>query len=274
MKFAIRDDDTSFFTEPEQLLRGYEGIWNRAPVSVSVVPFHGRTRTGGIPPQYWSGGDELYPVADNTRLIAFLSEQIVKRRVSIMVHGYSHVDEAAGYEFAAGADLERKAREAKQYLERVFGRSIYAFVPPHNTLSERGYRAVLKAGFDIVQIVRFARRGRPLSLSDWRALARMTGSKVLWKHPYSYYPHVLDFGAHREVGFHSLTPSVLLRDRLRELEFCHRRRGVFVLATHYWELDRATKDGFTLRQALQRLVNRAADLGAQFCSVNQVLGRE
>jgi hypothetical protein len=274
MKFAIRDDDTSFFTQPEQLLRVYEGIWDRAPVSLSVVPFHGRTRTGGIPPEYWSGGDELYPVADNTRLIAFLSEQIVKKRVSIMAHGYSHVDEAAGYEFAAGADLERRAREAKQYLEKVFGRAIYAFVPPHNTLSAGGYRAVVKAGFDIVQIVRFGRRGRPFSLRHVPALARMVTSRFLWKHPYAYYPHVLNVGGHREVAYHSLTPSVSFKQRLAELEFCHQRGGVFVLATHYWELDRKTKDDLTLRDALKRLVNRATQLGAEFCSVNQVLGRE
>ena len=57
MKFAIRDDDTSFFTRPEQLLRVYEGIWDRVPVSLSVVPFHGRTHTEGIPVEYWSGGE-------------------------------------------------------------------------------------------------------------------------------------------------------------------------------------------------------------------------
>jgi hypothetical protein len=102
----------------------------------------------------------------------------------------------------------------------------------------------------------------------------MVLSRFIWKHPYPRYPHVLDFGTHREVAFHSLTPSVLFKERLADLEFCHRRRGVFVLAPHYWELDRVTKDGVTLRDALERLVDRAADLGAQFCSVNHVLGRE
>lgn len=274
MKFAIRDDDTSFFTQPEQLLRAYEGIWDRAPVSLSVVPFHGRTPTGGIPPEYWSGGDEVYPLADNSPLVSFLTKQVAKKRVSIMAHGYSHVDETGGHEFAAGADLERKASEAKQYLEKLFGRPVYAFVPPHNALSAKGYRAVVKAGFDIVQIVRFGRNGRPLSLRDLPALGRMAGSKFLWRHPYACYPHVLNFGRHREVAFHSLTPSVSFKKRLGELEFCRRRRGVFVLATHYWELDRTTTDGFTLREALEALLNRAAELGAQFCSVNQVLGRE
>ncbi len=49
---------------------------------------------------------------------------------------------------------------------------------------------------------------------------------------------------------------------------------MFVVAKHNWEFDRLTKDGLALRQALERLVQRAGELGAQFCSVNQVLGRE
>lgn len=274
MKFAIRDDDTSFFTRPEQLLRAYEGIWDRAPVSLAVVPFHGRTRTGGIPAEYWSGGSELYPVADNSDLIAFLRERMVKKQTSIMMHGYSHVDRPEGHEFETGANLERKVREGKQYLEKVFGVSVRAFVPPHNALSATGYLAVIHAGLDIVQIVGFRRERRPFALCDLPNLARVVFSKFVWKHPYRYYPYVLDFGAHREVAYHSLTPSVSFQQRLAELEFCRRRRGVFVVATHHWELDRITQDGLTLRQALERLVSRASQLGAQFCSVNQLLGRE
>ena len=133
---------------------------------------------------------------------------------------------------------------------------------------------MISAGLDIVQIVRFGRERRPFALRYFSPLARVVWSKFLWKHPYPYYPQVLDFGGHREVAYHSLTPSVTFQKRLAELEFCHRRGGVFVLATHYWELEQKTKDGLTLRHALERLVDRAAQLGAQFCSVNQVLGRE
>jgi len=46
------------------------------------------------------------------------------------------------------------------------------------------------------------------------------------------------------------------------------------VATHYWECDAVTQDGVTLRQALERLVARAQELGAEFCTVNRVLGRE
>jgi hypothetical protein len=113
-----------------------------------------------------------------------------------------------------------------------------------------------------------------MALRYFSQLARLVWSRFMWKHPYPYYPHVLDFGAHREVAYHSLTPSVVFNQRLAELEFCHRRGGVFVLATHYWELDRKTQDGLTLRDAVGRLVDRAGQLGAKFCSVNQVFGRE
>ncbi|MGH7797298.1 MAG: DUF2334 domain-containing protein [Candidatus Binatia bacterium] len=270
MKFAIRDDDTSFFTRPEQLLRAYDGIWDKAPVSLAVVPFHGRTRTESIPVKYWSGGSELYPVADNCELVAFLKDRTARKQTSIMLHGYSHVDEPDGHEFQTGVDLERKVREGREYLEKLFGVPVYAFVPPHNAFSARAFQAVTSAGLDIVQIVHF-RKARPFTVSFLPQLARVVWAQKVWQ---QRYPYLLDFKTHREVAYHSLTPSVSCQRRLAELEFCHRRRGVFVVATHHWELDRLTKDGLTLRRALERLVHRAGELGAQFCSVNQVLGRE
>jgi hypothetical protein len=274
LKFAIRDDDTSFFTQPEQLRRPYEGIWERVPISLSVVPFHGRTRSESLPAEYWSGDKQLYPLGENKELVSFLREQTAKKRLSVTMHGYSHVDEPDGYEFETGSDLERKVREGKRYLEEVLGVTVRAFVPPNNALSAAGYRAVTKAGLDIVQIVPFRPERRQLQLRDLPVLARVVTSRFVWKHPYPYYPHVLDFGDHREVAHHSLTPSVYLQKRLADLEFCHRRGGVYVLATHYWELEQKTKDGVMLREAIQRLVKRAGELGAEFCSVNQVFGRE
>ncbi|MGH8010360.1 MAG: DUF2334 domain-containing protein, partial [Candidatus Binatia bacterium] len=263
--------DTSFFTQPEQLTHAYEGLWERAPVSLSVVPFHGRTRTKSIPAEYWAGEQQLYPVAENRPLVAFLREQQARNRVSPLLHGYSHVDEPDGYEFETGLDLERKAREGKQYLEGVLGTPVYAFAPPHNALSATGYRAVIHAGLDLVKIVSFRKVQRPWALRSVSNLIRVTWAQRVWKQPY---PYVLDFGTHREVAAHSLTPSVSCQRLLRELEFCHRQRGVFVVATHYWECDTLTQDGVTLRQTLERLIARAHDLRAEFCSVNQVLRRK
>lgn len=271
MQFAIRDDDTSFFTGPEQLIQAYDGIWEDVPVSLSVVPFHGRTRTKAIPPEFWSEGEELYPVGENLELVAFLRQQNAKKRISITLHGYSHVDEVDGHEFETGTDLEHKVREGKQHLEQLFGTPVRAFAPPHNALSTAGYQAVVNSGLDIVQIVRFRRGQRPFEPHYLPQLARVLWSKLVWKRGY---PYVLDFGTHREVAHHSLTPSVSFQTLLDNLEFCHSRRGVFVVATHHWELTRTTRDGLSLRHALERLVARARELGAHFCSVNEAFGRE
>lgn len=268
-KFAIRDDDTSFFTRPEELIQVYSDIWDQVPVSLSVVPFHGRTKTKAIPPEYRNGGSELFPIGDNPELVAFLREQKAKGRISIMLHGYSHVDGPDGYEFEAESDLERKVREGKQYLEQLFETSVRAFVPPHNRLSLKGYLAVTNAGLDIVQIVHF-RRGRPFTLRYLPQLVRVLWARFVWRHRY---PYVLDFGNHREVAHHSLTPSVSFQTLLDELEFCHSRRGIFVVATHYWELNQVTRDGLSLRHALERLVARGRELGARFCTVNEAFVR-
>jgi hypothetical protein len=40
MEFCIRDDDTSYFTTPDDLEEVYGSITDHGPVSLAVVPFH------------------------------------------------------------------------------------------------------------------------------------------------------------------------------------------------------------------------------------------
>lgn len=49
MKFAIRDDDTSFFTRPEELLSAYDFV-AEGPISLSVVPRTVPHHEKGVPP--------------------------------------------------------------------------------------------------------------------------------------------------------------------------------------------------------------------------------
>lgn len=39
VKRAIRDDDTNYFTQPEDLVKVYGKVWNKCPISLSVIPF-------------------------------------------------------------------------------------------------------------------------------------------------------------------------------------------------------------------------------------------
>ena len=47
MKFALRDDDTSFFTEPGKLEAVYGDVWDRVPVLLAVVP-HAAVSAAGL----------------------------------------------------------------------------------------------------------------------------------------------------------------------------------------------------------------------------------
>src|SRR5262245_59566030 len=98
MRFAIRDDDTSFFTAPEQLERVYGDIWDDVPVSLATVPFHASTRSGPVPQEHWEG-DREFPISDNEALVPFLADQTQRNRVSLLLHGYNHKNYPGGFEF-------------------------------------------------------------------------------------------------------------------------------------------------------------------------------
>jgi hypothetical protein len=149
VKVAIRDDDTCFFTQPEQLERVYGAYWERVPISLAIVPVHAATRSKGIPPEYWEGERE-FPLADNTELVDFLREQIAGGRVAPMLHGYSHKNYPDGYEFQVGPDLGGRLRRGRAYLAELLGRPVRTFVPPHNALSRRGIEALDAEGMNVL----------------------------------------------------------------------------------------------------------------------------
>src|SRR3989344_5257986 len=104
MKFAIRDDDTNFFTKPKELEHIFNRIWNRCPISLAVVPFHSCTKTNQIPKKYWSG-NKLFPIDKNNQLIKFLKQKIKEEKIDILLHGYNHKIETNGFEFELNKEL-------------------------------------------------------------------------------------------------------------------------------------------------------------------------
>ena len=181
MKVAIRDDDTSYFTTPEALDRVYGDVWDRIPVCLAVVPFAIGYEQAGIPPAHWHSG-ESFALESNAALVSFLRELIAARRVTIALHGCTHQDYPAGYEFEAAPDLPNRVARGREYLEQLLGCRISVFVPPHNALSRRGLSAVSRAGLNILgSFLSFRPSMRPWdrrTLANWwrvRRFRRSTG---------------------------------------------------------------------------------------------------
>src|SRR3954453_22812476 len=104
MEFCIRDDDTSFFTSPDDLEGVYGEISRVGPVSLAVVPFH-RAGTSGCVPERSRLRWTVHPLHENRELVEYLRIGISKGRFEIMLHGSHHDRIDGGPEFANRADL-------------------------------------------------------------------------------------------------------------------------------------------------------------------------
>src|SRR5262249_12272341 len=144
-----RDDDTCYFTSPQELERVYADVWDRIPVCLAVVPFAVGYKRVGIPEREWQSG-RRFPLDANPQLVDWLRQRLAERRITVALHGYTQEDYPNGFEFQAAPDLDCRVREGRAYLERVLNVPIRVFVPPHNALSKRGLAAVSAAGLNVL----------------------------------------------------------------------------------------------------------------------------
>src|SRR5881409_3233109 len=79
MYFCIRDDDTSFFTSPEDLERVYGAVSRWGPISLAVVPFH-RAGTSKAVPDKFRGRWSVHPLHENQALVDYLRTGIATGR--------------------------------------------------------------------------------------------------------------------------------------------------------------------------------------------------
>lgn len=240
MKVVLRDDDTSFFTQPSDLDKVYEPIWNDVPVSLAVVPFEVGYPRKGIPVEHWHSG-QAFPFAANAELVAFLKKKIQERTVTILLHGYTHEDFRDGFEFEVAPDMDRRVREGRLYLEAMLGVRIPVFVPPHNALSKRGLATVSAERLNILgSFLSFRPSLRPWewrTLPNWWRIQRFRRTTRRTRRDKLIYPHVLRYRYHGEFGCHELIPGTTIEQLIHGFEEARRFGGDFCLATHHWEVD-------------------------------------
>lgn len=157
-KVIIRDDDTSFFTQPALLERIYGRLWQAGkPVCLAVIPAQNSNvrvlhRTDkrydpSIPPRY-RGIEAEHPITANAELCAFLNDLARAGLVELMLHGYAH-----SYREFRSDDreaLRRKLVEGKAMLRQAFpDAKIRTFIAPYDTLSQTALELVFEQGFNL-----------------------------------------------------------------------------------------------------------------------------
>jgi peptidoglycan/xylan/chitin deacetylase (PgdA/CDA1 family) len=229
--FCIRDDDTNFFTQPEELERAYGKITELGPVSLAVVPFC-RAGDNKAVPEHLRGSWSVHPLHNNPALVDYLRAKVAAGRFEIMLHGYYHDEPNGDPEFVGGADLERRAVDGRRYLEELLGTPVRVFVPPHNGIGRRGLRAIARAGLHLGGAAGI-RGGWPvLSVETWALWWRLRR----WESQGEVgIPWVIDLGDHREIAGNAVTPRSPLQRNRQALQRASEIGGVFCAATHYWE---------------------------------------
>ena len=255
MYFCIRDDDTSFFTSPDDLEHAYGEIGQWGPVSLAVVPFHCAGTSKAVPEKFrahWS----VHPLHENRSLVDYLRRAISDGRFEIMLHGYHHDERAGGPEFLYGRDLARKVIDGRKYLEDLLGTAVRVFVPPHNAIGREGLRAIARANLHL-GCVAGVRAGwslfSPATWKNWLKLRK-------WQRNGGFgIPWVLDLGDHREIAGNPVTPLSTFQRNKAIFDNALAAEGVFCVATHYWELDTASvhADNPPVGAHLRRLIDLA-----------------
>jgi hypothetical protein len=270
VQFCIRDDDTSYFTSPEELERAYGEITKYGPVSLAIIPFCRAGTSKGVPQKY-RGTWSIHPLEKNGALVEYLREEIAKRRFEAMLHGYYHDEQDRLFEFVGGEDLARRVSDGRKYLEDLLGASIRVFVPPRNGIGKIGLQAISREGLHLAGVAGVRSGWDPFSSATWSNWWRLQkwrsggGRGVPW---------VLDLGDHREVSGNAVTPTSSLQDNEARYDCARKLGGVYCAATHYWELDKPCipPNTGTVAEQLQRLVDRAkSDPEVMWRSVGDVL---
>ena len=265
IKFAIRDDDTSFWTNVEELELVYKEIWAKnIPISLAIIPFAVKSHFCGDRGNRFYQDKELKPVGENKGLIEFLKEKIKENKIYIMLHGYSHQYKVAEsdkdrpflaskenidllrqnqkrkelywygeYVWKGYEQLKSETKEGKKYLEDILHTKINVFVPPSNDISKEATDVVAGCKLNISGTIRLSKFNRSISIcscKNWltRFFYRLRYDRV--------YPYIMDYGTHKELNAYELVPKVTLETLRNHLDFCLYKGAPFVMATHYWEM--------------------------------------
>lgn len=263
MKFAIRDDDISFFSKAEDLEKAYSFMTRGGCVSLSVVPFTYPVHKSDVFPYGEGLKSGYYDIAQNTELIHYLNESIKKGKYDVLLHGYSHEYRQVSGEWKAEMIwkseelLSTELQIGKKHLEEVFSKKIRVFVAPNNSIDSKAIRVIENLGMDYSGII--MHKDRDLSLKYCVNYIKRWAFRLLHKIPY---PGVLDYGKHKELVAFTLDDYERL---IFEYEQCKKRGQPFVVYTHYWQLLK-NDDG---RKILEKIYNYVLDDGAEMVPLSE-----
>lgn len=160
MKVCIRDDDTNFYTRPEELEEAYKELWGNIVVTLAVVPFIDKSffiplgmknlkkrvvEDSDLLRKIFSIDENMSKeefedyhqcrfIGKNTGLIDYINGKIKEKSVYIVQHGVRHKYYMHGSEMVNSYTKAESILEGKKYIEKTFNTEVDIIVPPNNEI--------------------------------------------------------------------------------------------------------------------------------------------
>ncbi len=293
MRFAIRDDDTNFFTTPAEIEHCYGEVWHEFIPTLCLISkvkgnwlywvhqiYKDKQQTNW---DAWNADNSIYRIEDNEELVAFIREKIKEGKLDIGYHAKYHRNEDStlpaqmsnnfvrGAEYYTNRDLTNEIKTEVGHLSKLFQYPISVFTPPQNLLSMQGYRAVLNAGLNICGGgIPFYKKEK--NFTGLGNIQKQLAFKLM--HQESDYPFVLKYANHNEIAYHyPLQPNTRLNALKEDFDMVRRYNGDFVLSTHYAEFDypMVYDEKVTMRKVLMDFLDYVSRFPVDKMSLSQML---
>lgn len=263
MLFSIRDDDTSYFTNPDDLERAYDFLDDNAVVSLSTIPFafpyHKDTNPYNVEVDL-----KYYDIFENTELVDYLRNNVQNGKFEILLHGYSHEYRKIGNSWysemlwKSKGQLKRELACGKKHLEEMFNCRISTFVAPNNLITAKGIAVIEELGMNFSGTI-WKKPDRKLDRYYLHNYIHRACYSLSHGFPYS---GVYQYSKHKELYAHKIKDYEYIK---RVYEECLSNGYNLVLYTHYWELNNNSQQ----KELLYKIYREALNEGFVMTSLSK-----
>lgn len=241
-KIIVRDDDISYFTQPEDLEKVWSNLYGKVEIIFAITPFMVELKEceiKGREYKYHQLGNVEHDIFLNNSLIGYLKRLISKGYIKIAMHGYNHryiLDSnknlIAEYSVNDLNLLTEKTIKGRQHIEKIFNQEIDIFVPPDNAIGKCGLQAIRTAGFKKVlrtfPIRIFDAKITKKTIQHWMERVKF---RIIFKIVYS---KPIYNGFTEEIACYLYKGQSI--EKLKEDFKIYKKYDLpFIIATHYWE---------------------------------------
>ena len=258
MKFAIRDDDVSYFTNKNEIIEAYDFYFNNnIPITLSVIPVAINHHGDNYPYGRGPFDCEYGKVGENLELCHYIRNMIGEKKVEVIMHGIHHKYYLKNDEWIPEMCILKKTQIYESltmqldYMKEVFSCPIDVFAAPSNSMNKDTFWCLEKKGLNTMCIIS-KKFDHPLSFKFLyyyciRNIKKMLGA--------NYSMGLMKYNNHQELPIYGLNDFEIMKKQYLQ---CKKKDVPFIIYTHYWELNNDMELALKLKNIVDFMIKDSA----------------